>query len=109
MVRKKVGFHIKVGGGLSARPYLADELDVFVLPEEVKVVAIAIATIFRDFGYREKRHLARLKFLVADWEQKSLKEKLIEYTGPLQSKGKVLSKAGMRDTFMVSKIKNKMD
>lgn len=84
---KKVGFHIKVGGGLSARPYLADELDVFVLPEEVKAVAIAIATIFRDFGYREKRHLARLKFLVADWGAEKFKEKIIEYTGPLQSKG----------------------
>ncbi|PEW75918.1 ferredoxin--nitrite reductase [Bacillus thuringiensis] len=84
---KKVGFHIKVGGGLSARPYLADELDVFVLPEEVKAVAIAIATIFRDFGYREKRHLARLKFLVADWGAEKFKEKLIEYTRPLQSKG----------------------
>ncbi|MES5895104.1 nitrite/sulfite reductase [Bacillus cereus group sp. RP43] len=84
---KKVGFHIKVGGGLSARPYLAEELDVFVLPEEVKAVSIAIATIFRDFGYREKRHLARLKFLVADWGAEKFKEKLIEYTGPLQSKG----------------------
>ncbi len=75
----------------------------------MKAVAIAIATIFRDFGYREKRHLARLKFLVADWGAEKFKEKLIEYTGPLQSKGKVLSKAGMRDTFMVSKIKNKRD
>ncbi|EJS52809.1 nitrite/sulfite reductase [Bacillus nitratireducens] len=84
---KKVGFHIKIGGGLSARPYLAEELDVFVLPEEVKGIAIAIATIFRDFGYREKRHLARLKFLVADWGAEKFKEKLIEYTGPLQSKG----------------------
>ncbi|EJQ52894.1 hypothetical protein IEQ_01187 [Bacillus cereus BAG6X1-2] len=84
---KKVGFHIKVGGGLSARPYLAEELDVFVLPEEVKAVSIAIATIFRDFGYREKRHLARFKFLVADWGAEKFKEKLVEYTGPLQSKG----------------------
>ncbi|MBJ8007805.1 nitrite/sulfite reductase [Bacillus cereus] len=83
---KKVGFHIKVGGGLSARPYLAEELDVFVLPEEVKAVSIAIATIFRDFGYREKRHLARLKFLVADWGAEKFKEKLVEYTGLLQSK-----------------------
>lgn len=84
---KKVGFHIKVGGGLSARPYLAEELDVFVLPEEVKAVSIAIATIFRDFGYREKRHLARLKFLVADWGAEKFQEKLVEYTGLLQSKG----------------------
>lgn len=84
---EKVGFHIKIGGGLSARPYLAEELDVFVLPEEVKAVSIAIATIFRDFGYREKRHLARLKFLVADWGAEKFKEKLVEYTGPLQRKG----------------------
>ncbi|UYX53879.1 nitrite/sulfite reductase [Bacillus thuringiensis] len=84
---KKVGFHIKVGGGLSARPYLAEELDVFILPEEVKAVSIAIATIFRDFGYREKRHLARLKFLIADWGAEKFKEKLVEYTGPLQRKG----------------------
>ncbi len=84
---EKVGFHIKIGGGLSARPYLAEELDVFVLPEEVKGIAIAIATIFRDFGYREKRHLARLKFLVADWGAEKFKEKLVEYTGSLQSKG----------------------
>ena len=70
-------------------------------------MAIAIATIFRDFGYREKRHLARLKFLVADWGAEKFKEKLIEYTGPLQSKGKVHSKDGMQAIFMVFKTKTK--
>lgn len=81
------GFHVKVGGGLSARPYLAKELDIFVLREQVKDVAIAIATIFRDFGYREKRHMSRLKFLVADWGPEKFKEKLLEYTGVLHDKG----------------------
>ena len=71
-------------------------------------MAIAIATIFRDFGYREKRHLARLKFLVADWGAEKFKEKLIEYT-VLQSKGKVHSKDGMQAIFMVFKTKNKRD
>ena len=83
-----VGFHIMVGGGLSARPYLAESLDVFVRPEQVKAVAIAISTIFRDFGYREKRHRARLKFLIADWGPEQFKEKLLEYTGPLPTQGK---------------------
>ncbi|MCX2826424.1 ferredoxin--nitrite reductase [Bacillus pseudomycoides] len=82
------GFHLRVGGGLSARPYLAQELDLFILPGQVKTVAIAIATVFRDFGYREKRHLARLKFLVADWGPEKFKEKLLEYTGHLHDKGK---------------------
>ncbi|WP_416826805.1 nitrite/sulfite reductase [Ectobacillus polymachus] len=87
-----VGFNVKVGGGLSARPYLARLLDVFVLPEQVKDVAIAITTIFRDYGYREKRHYARLKFLVADWGVDTFKEKLFEYTGPLPSRGEDASK-----------------
>ncbi|WP_408006452.1 nitrite/sulfite reductase [Pseudalkalibacillus sp. A8] len=86
------GFHVKVGGGLAARPYLAETLDVFIQPEQVKETAIAITTIFRDFGYREKRHRARLKFLVADWGPEQFKEKLVELTGPLPSKGEDVQK-----------------
>ncbi|WP_100406863.1 nitrite/sulfite reductase [Bacillus solitudinis] len=82
-----IGFHVKVGGGLSAKPYLAEELDLFIRPEQVKAVSIAIATIYRDFGYRQKRHRARLKFLIADWGVEKFKEKLLEYTGELPSKG----------------------
>lgn len=70
-------------------------------------MAIAIATIFRDFGYREKRHLARLKFLVADWGAEKFKEKLIEYTGPLQSKGESALKGWNAGYFMVFKTKTK--
>lgn len=81
------GFNIKVGGGLSARPYLAQQLDVFIKPEDVKATAIAITTIFRDYGYREKRVRSRLKFLVADWGVEKFKEVLEQYTGPLLSKG----------------------
>ncbi len=86
------GFHVKVGGGLAARPYLAETLDVFIQPEQVKETTIAITTIFRDFGYREKRHRARLKFLVADWGTEQFKEKLVELTGPLPSKGEDVQK-----------------
>lgn len=81
------GFHIKVGGGLSARPFLAQTLDVFIKPEDVKETAIAITTIFRDYGYREKRVRSRLKFLIADWGVDKFKEVLEEYTGPLLSSG----------------------
>lgn len=83
-----VGFHVKVGGGLSAKPHLAEELNVFVRPEEVKDVAIMVATIYRDFGYREKRHRARLKFLIADWGPEKFLDKLIEMYGKeLPTKG----------------------
>ncbi|SFA51212.1 ferredoxin-nitrite reductase [Parageobacillus thermantarcticus] len=90
--KEVLGFHVKVGGGLSSAPYLAQTLDVFVTPDRVKDVAVAVTTIFRDYGYREKRHRARLKFLVADWGIDKFKEKLIELTGPLPSKGEDVQK-----------------
>lgn len=82
-----LGFHLMVGGGLSAKPHLAQKLDVFVKPEEALKVAAGVVTLFRDYGYREKRHHARLKFLVADWGAEKFKEKLIEVVGELPSRG----------------------
>lgn len=81
------GFHIMVGGGLSAKPHLAQKLDVFVRPEEALKVAAGVVTLFRDHGYREKRHHARLKFLVADWGAEKFKEKLCEMVGELPARG----------------------
>lgn len=88
---EKKGFHIKIGGGLSARPYLAQTVDAFIEPEKTLDVAIAVTTIFRDYGYREKRHQARLKFLMADWGPEKFLAKIQEYTGPLPSKGEDLT------------------
>ncbi|EGL13542.1 MULTISPECIES: ferredoxin--nitrite reductase [Paenibacillus] len=82
-----LGFHAWVGGGLSAKPHLAKQLDLFVRPEEVLKVATGVTVIFRDFGYREKRHHARLKFLVADWGPEKFLEKLIELIGPMPTRG----------------------
>ncbi|MFI2858708.1 nitrite/sulfite reductase [Paenibacillus sp. JSM ZJ436] len=82
-----IGFHVMVGGGLSAKPHLAQPLDIFVRPEDALRVAVGVTTIFRDYGYRQKRHHARLKFLVADWGPEKFKEKLVELVGDLPSRG----------------------
>ena len=63
----ETGFGIKVGGGLSAAPHMAQLLPVFLKPAQVWPVTEAISVIFRDNGYRLKRSRARFKFLVADW------------------------------------------
>jgi ferredoxin-nitrite reductase len=81
------GFHVWVGGGLSTLPQMAQQLDIFVLPEKVLDVAIGVATIFRDYGYRQYRNRSRLKFLVADWGIKKFEAKLLEFTGELPSRG----------------------
>ena len=63
------GFNIRVGGGLSARPFVSQWLDMFVPKDEEKLRSVfrAIATIFRDHGNRDNRKAARMKFLVAEW------------------------------------------
>src|SRR5258706_15693037 len=58
------GYGIKVGGGLSAAPKLAQTLQCFIRPEQVWPVVHAVRTIYRDHGYRHQRKKARLKFLV---------------------------------------------
>jgi ferredoxin-nitrite reductase len=83
-----IGFHVWVGGGLSATPHLAQKLDIFVEPEAVLKVATGVCTIFRDYGYREKRTRARLKFLVADWGVEKFQDKLIEIIGDMPTSGK---------------------
>jgi ferredoxin-nitrite reductase len=65
--KKADGFHVYVGGGLSTDPKLSKKLSFFVLPEQAVLVMQAVGIIFREFGYREKRNHARLKFLVEDW------------------------------------------
>ena len=63
------GFNIRVGGGLSSRPFMAQHLDMFVPKDEAKLRSVfhAIVTLFRDFGNRDNRKAARMKFIVAEW------------------------------------------
>jgi sulfite reductase (ferredoxin) len=63
----EIGFSLRVGGGLSADPHLAERLDAFVRPGQVMGVARAAAEIFRDSeDLRRNRERARLKFLFLD-------------------------------------------
>ena len=65
--RGEAGYGVKVGGGLSSSPHLAQTLPVWISPEQAWPVAKAISQLYRDEGYRAKRNRARFKFLVADW------------------------------------------
>lgn len=71
-----VGYDLWVGGGLSTAPRLGERLGVFVAPDEVAEVWHAVASIFRDYGFRRLRHKARMKFLLADWGAERMREVL---------------------------------
>jgi len=63
----EIGFHIRVGGGLSTRPHMAIKLDAFIPWDNALDVVKAVTAIFRDSDVlREHRTKARLKFLFLD-------------------------------------------
>ncbi len=58
------GFSLRVGGGLSTQPHLAERLNAFVGWNQVVPVVKTIAEIFRDADVlRQSREQARLKYL----------------------------------------------
>ncbi len=67
-----VGYNVSIGGGMGAThgdaetyPRLADLIG-FVAPDQVIAVATAVVTAQRDFGNREVRKRARLKYTLDD-------------------------------------------
>ncbi|HZQ92475.1 MAG TPA: nitrite reductase [Terriglobales bacterium] len=75
----ETGFSLRVGGGLSADPFLALRLNAFVRWNQVAPVVKGIAEIFRDAEVlRENRERARLKFLFLrhGWTAESFQQEL---------------------------------
>ena len=81
------GFNVRVGGGLSRKePRLARDIDVFCTPEDMTNVSAGISGLFRDYGDRDNRFNARIKFLVDEWGTEKLRrvlqEEYIDYELP---------------------------
>lgn len=82
--KREAGFSLRVAGGLSAEPYLAERLNAFVRWEQVLPVVKGIAELFRDSDVlREHRERARLKFLFLKhgWTAERFLEELHERIG----------------------------
>ncbi|MFN4907171.1 MAG: NADPH-dependent assimilatory sulfite reductase hemoprotein subunit [Planctomycetota bacterium] len=82
-----IGYNVLVGGGLGVTPSakktfprLASRM-AFVSPEQAVGVAEAVVKVQRDFGYRDDRKRARLKYLVHDEGIEWMRYKVEEYFG----------------------------
>jgi ferredoxin-nitrite reductase len=87
------GFNVRVGGGLARNEErFARDIDVFVTPEEAVEVGGAVSALFREYGDREDRYAARMKFLVDEWGpgkvRRVLEEEFVD--GELRSAGEDL-------------------
>lgn len=78
----EIGYGATIGGGLSTEPHIAQDLGVFLAPEQAMQVLEAATALYRDHGYRKSRKHARLKYLIADWGIEKTREVLEgEYLG----------------------------
>ncbi len=81
------GYNVLVGGGMGVTPAKKTTFPAvakpmaYVTPDQVVAVAEAIVKVQRDFGNREDRKHARMKYLIADWGLARFKAKVEEYFG----------------------------
>ncbi len=82
-----VGYNVLVGGGMGRTPSAEKTFPAiahrmtFASPEDVVAVCEAVVKVQRDFGNREDRKRARLKYLISDWGLPKFKAAVEEYFG----------------------------
>lgn len=82
-----VGYNVIVGGGLGVTPSAKKTFPAlgkrmaFVTPDQALDVVTAVVKVQRDYGNREDRKVARLKYVVANWGIEKFKAKVEEYYG----------------------------
>ena len=99
-----VGYNVLVGGGMGLTPSAKKTFAAvaqyltYVSPENAVKVAEAIVKVQRDFGNREDRKQARMKYLIHNWGLPKFKEKVEEYYGaPLPPPDAELTVRGFND------------
>jgi len=60
------GFKVVLGGGLGSQPYMADPVTDFMPVNQIIPFAESVLRIFDRYGERNKRHKARMKYLVQE-------------------------------------------
>ena len=84
---KILGYNVLVGGGMGVTPSAKKTFPAvakrltFATPDNVLAVVEAVFKVQRDFGNREDRKVARLKYVIANWGLEAFKAKVEEYYG----------------------------
>ncbi|MCA9185645.1 MAG: NADPH-dependent assimilatory sulfite reductase hemoprotein subunit, partial [Planctomycetales bacterium] len=82
-----IGYNVIVGGGMGVTPSAKKTFPAigqpmcFVSPDRALDVIVAVVKVQRDFGNREDRKVARLKYLIANWGLEEFRNKVAEYYG----------------------------
>jgi ferredoxin-nitrite reductase len=72
---REYGFNLYLGGRVG---HLAQNADMFVLPSQAKAVFVAVASLFKTYGFRDNRNKNRLKFLIDAVGMEEFRRAIIE-------------------------------
>ena len=72
------GFNLYLGGRVGV---IAQNADLFLLPNEAKEVFVAVATLFKTYGFRDNRNKNRLKFLIDAVGMETFRAAIVETIG----------------------------
>ncbi|MDA1233153.1 MAG: NADPH-dependent assimilatory sulfite reductase hemoprotein subunit [Planctomycetota bacterium] len=82
-----VGYNVLAGGGMGRTPSAEKTFPAvghriaYATADQVVAVCEAIVKVQRDFGNREDRKIARIKYLIADWGVPKFKAMVEQYYG----------------------------
>jgi sulfite reductase (ferredoxin) len=82
-----IGYNVLAGGGMGRTPSAEKTFPAlakricFATPDQVVAVSEAIVKVQRDYGNREDRKRARLKYLISDWGTPKFKAMVEQYYG----------------------------
>lgn len=100
-----VGYNIMVGGGMGMTPakkttFAALALPLcFSTPENVIAICRAVVEVQRDFGNREDRKHARLKYLIRDWGIEKFRDQVAQYWGQALTPSRALPITAVHDAL----------
>ena len=75
----QAGYMLFGCGGLGSRPFLGKKIFDFVPPDLVTPVTLAMAVLFREWGNRKNRALARSKYVMREFGLQKYQSLLLEY------------------------------
>jgi sulfite reductase (ferredoxin) len=74
----KRGFKMLVGGGIGAQPRVADVLKEFISVERFIPITEAVVRVFDQYGERNRRNKARMKFLIKEQGFETFEQRVLE-------------------------------
>lgn len=72
------GFKMLVGGGIGAQPRVADVIQEFISVEEFIPFTEAVVRVFDQYGERNRRNKARMKFLIKEQGFEAFQNRVLE-------------------------------